>query len=108
MRKALLLTALAVMPLLATPLLANAADHAEAEALYKSKPCAACHTIDNKMVGPALKDVAKKHAGEDGAVELLAGHIKNGSQGIWGPIPMPPNAVTEEEATKLAEWILSL
>ena len=26
-------------------------------ALFKSKPCAACHTIDSKMVGPALKEV---------------------------------------------------
>ena len=36
-----------------------------------------------------------------------AGHIKNGSQGVWGPIPMPPNPVTEEEAKILAEWVLS-
>ncbi len=60
------------------------------------------------MVGPALKEIAAKNAGVDGAVETLALHIKEGSAGIWGPIPMPPNAVTEEEATILAEWVLSL
>lgn len=87
---------------------ALAADPAAAEALFKSKPCAACHNVDMKMVGPALKDVAVKYAGTEGAVELLAGHIKNGSQGIWGPMPMPANPVTEEEATTLAKWILSL
>lgn len=80
----------------------------DGEALFKSKPCVACHTVDNKMVGPALKEVAAKNAGVDGAVETLALHIKEGSAGIWGPIPMPPNAVTEEEATILAEWVLSL
>ncbi len=27
---------------------------------------------------------------------------------LWGPIPMPPNPVSAEEAKILAEWILSL
>lgn len=80
----------------------------DGETLFKSKPCVACHTIDNKMVGPALKEVAAANADVEGAVETLALHIKNGSSGIWGPIPMPPNVVTEEEATILAEWVLSL
>ena len=79
----------------------------DGEALFKSKACAACHSIDVKMVGPAFKEVAAKYAGQEGAADLLAGHIKNGSQGVWGPIPMPPNAVTEEEAKILAEWVLS-
>ena len=79
----------------------------DGETLFKTKPCAACHTIDSKMVGPSLKEVAAKNAGVDGAVETLALHIKNGSAGVWGPIPMPPNAVTEEEATILAEWVLT-
>lgn len=80
----------------------------DGETLFKSKPCVACHTIDNKMVGPSLKEVAEKNADVEGAVETLALHIKEGSSGIWGPIPMPPNVVTEEEATILAEWVLSL
>ena len=81
---------------------------ADGEALFKSKPCAACHNVDMKMVGPALKDVAAKYAGQEGAAALLAGHIKNGISGVWGPILMPPNPVTEEEALTLAEWVLSL
>ncbi|MCW3149784.1 c-type cytochrome [Stutzerimonas stutzeri] len=80
----------------------------DGEALFKSKPCAACHSVDAKLVGPALKEVAAKNAGVDGASDTLAASIKNGSSGKWGPIPMPPNAVTEEEAKALATWILSL
>ena len=80
----------------------------DGETLFKSKPCAACHAVDSKMVGPALKEVAAKNAGVEGAADTLALHIKNGSAGVWGPIPMPPNAVTEEEAKILAEWVLSL
>lgn len=87
---------------------ALAADPAAAEALFKSKPCAACHNLDMKMVGPALKEVAAKYAGTEGAADLLAGRIKNGTQGAWGPMPMPANPVTDEEAKILAEWILSL
>ena len=87
---------------------ALAADPAAAEALFKSKPCAACHNADMKMVGPALKEIAAKYAGTEGAVDLLAGRIKNGTQGNWGPMPMPANPVTDEEAKILAEWVLSL
>ncbi|MGN1035289.1 MAG: c-type cytochrome, partial [Rhodocyclaceae bacterium] len=29
-------------------------------------------------------------------------------KGVWGPIPMPPNNVTPEEAKKLATWVLSI
>lgn len=90
--------AFAVQPALAT----------DGETLFKSKPCVACHTVDNKMVGPSLKEIAAKNAGVEGAAETLALHIKNGSAGVWGPIPMPANPVTEEEATILAEWVLSL
>jgi len=67
----------------------------------------ACHAIDTKMVGPAYKDVAAKFAGQAGAEAELAQRIKNGSQGVWGPIPMPPNAVSDDEAQTLAKWVLS-
>ena len=80
----------------------------EGEALFKSKPCGACHSVDNQLVGPALKEVGAKYAGQDDAVAVLVTSITNGSSGKWGAIPMPPNAVSEDEATALAEWILSL
>jgi cytochrome c len=32
-----------------------------------------------------------------------------GGQGVWGPIPMPPNdKVTADESKKLVAWVLSL
>jgi cytochrome c len=76
------------------------------EELFKSKGCAACHAVDMKLVGPAYKDVATKYAGDAAAVERLSTNIKNGVSGIWGPIPMPANNITEEEAKILAEWVL--
>ena len=60
------------------------------------------------MVGPAFKDVAAKYKGQAGAEAMLAGKIKNGTKGVWGPVPMPAQNVTEEEAKKLAAWVLAL
>jgi len=78
------------------------------QALAQSKNCLACHSVENKIVGPALKDIAAKYKGDGGAVATLAAKVKNGSSGAWGAIPMPPNAVSEAEAETLVKWILSL
>ncbi|BES72759.1 cytochrome C-551 [Marinobacter nanhaiticus D15-8W] len=80
----------------------------DGQALFSSKPCVACHRVDQKLVGPALNEVAAKYPDDDATKQRLADHIKNGTSGNWGQIPMPPNAVTEEEALKLAEWVLGL
>jgi cytochrome c len=82
--------------------------HAAAdEALAKAKNCLTCHAIDKKLVGPAYKDVAAKYKGDAGAAAKLAAKIKAGGKGVWGEIPMPPNNVTDDEAKKLATWVLS-
>lgn len=97
-----------LLPFIALVAVASIQTASADEALFKSKPCVACHTIDTKVVGPSLKEVSAKYADEEGYAATLASHIKNGSSGTWGPIPMPPNPVTDEEATQLAEWILTL
>ena len=85
-----------------------AAPAAADEALAKGKGCMACHDVKKKLVGPAYKDVGKKYKAEkDGNATMVASILK-GSQGKWGPIPMPPNKVSEEEAKALAAWIAGL
>jgi len=62
---------------------------------------------NEKLVGPAYKEVAKKYTAADEA--MLAEKVIKGSKGVWGPVPMPPNpSVTPEEANKLVKWILGL
>jgi cytochrome c len=79
------------------------------QALATSKNCMACHAVGQKMVGPSYKDVATKYASDGEAVKKLAVKIQKGSQGAWGPVPMPANPqVNEAEAAKLAAWVLSL
>lgn len=78
------------------------------EAMAKAKGCMACHAIDKKVVGPAYKDVAAKYKGDKTAVAKLAEKVKKGGSGTWGPVPMPPNNVTDDEAKQLVTWVLSI
>jgi len=92
--------------LLALGISAQASANAD---LAKAKNCMACHAIDNKIVGPAYKDVAKKYAGQKGVEDKLTQKVLKGGGGVWGAIPMPANAqVTEAEARTLVKWVLSL
>lgn len=68
-----------------------------------------CHAVDRKVLGPAFKDVAAKYKNDKGAAEMLANKIMKGGSGVWGPVPMPANnQVSESDAKKLAEWVLSI
>ena len=81
----------------------------DAQQLLKDKACLACHNVDNKVVGPAYKDVAKKYRARKDADDYLSKKIREGSNGVWGQVPMPPNStVSEAEAKTLAKYILSL
>ena len=78
-------------------------------ALATSKNCMACHAVDKKLVGPAYKDVAKKHGNDASKADMLAAKIIKGGSGVYGAIPMPANPkVSEADAKKLATWVLSL
>ena len=87
---------------------ANASvDMAQGEALAKAKNCLACHTTDKKVVGPSYQEVAKKYKGDKTAEAKLIKKVKEGGAGVWGPIPMPPNAqVSDADIKTLVEWVL--
>jgi cytochrome c len=89
---------------------ANAAlDNALAQAAMQKNGCAACHAIDKKIVGPAYQDVAAKYKGDKDAVAKLSDKVKTGGVGVWGQIPMPPNAQASDADIKaLVSWILTL
>ena len=80
------------------------------EALAKKHACVACHVVKGaKTVGPAYADVAKKYAGQKDAEAKLVEKVKKGGQGVWGQVPMPPNAaVPDADVRALVKWILSL
>lgn len=89
-------------------LLAASAAQADAK-LAEKNACMACHAVDKKVLGPALKDVAAKYAADKQAQSQLVASIKAGGSGKWGPVPMPVQAaLSEADAKTLAAWILSL
>ena len=78
------------------------------EELAKKHNCLACHTVDKKVVGPAYKEVAAKYAGDKTAEAKLFDKVKKGGVGVWGQIPMPPNAtVPDADIKALVKWVLS-
>jgi len=81
---------------------------AASDELAKKHACFACHTLDKKMVGPSYKEVAAKYRSDKEAAAKLAAKVKNGGQGVWGNVPMPPNAaVPDADIKALVGWILS-
>lgn len=91
-------------PMLKSKPEATSAD-AAAIALTQKYSCVACHGLDSKLVGPSFRDVAKKHAGLADAVAYLAAKIKSGGSGVWGAVPMPPQALGEVDAKAIAQWL---
>ncbi len=90
---------------------ANAALDMEAgKALAKESGCFACHSIEQKRVGPAWNDVAAKYKGDAGAKANLVKWVHTGGTGRWklGVMPAYSPRVSDENIDKLAEFILSL
>jgi cytochrome c len=78
---------------------------AAAVALTRKHTCMACHGVDNKIVGPSFRDIARKYAGRADAAAYLAGKVKAGGSGVWGSVPMPPQALAEADANTIAKWL---
>lgn len=83
-------------------------------ALAKKNGCLACHSIDQKLVGPPWKEVAKRYKDDPGAREQLILKVKQGGKGNWtdvtGGLPMPPYAprVLDKDIDQLVDFVLSL
>jgi cytochrome c len=86
----------------ALPALANAD-------LAHKKSCGSCHAMDSKRVGPSYRAIAARYGGNSGAESALTAKVLNGGGGAWGAVPMPANnQVTEDEAMRIVQWILSV
>lgn len=75
--------------------------------LLNANACVACHTLDQRVVGPSFKEIAAKFAGDGEAAGKLARKIKEGGAGSWGNVPMPPHpAISEADLNRIVAWIL--
>lgn len=84
-------------------------DYQKGVEIVSQSDCFTCHKIDEKNIGPAWRDVAKKYAGQDTAVRYLAHKIINGGSGVWGQVPMAAHPTfTQEQAETVARYVLLL
>jgi len=78
------------------------------EALAEKSGCLGCHSVSEKVVGPAFKDVAAKYKGQKDAPTLLFEKVRNGGSGVWGTVAMPANKkVSDKDLKKIIAWILA-
>lgn len=72
---------------------------ASAELAQKSG-CMNCHAVDTKKMGPAFKDIAKKHKGSATAEADLVAKLKSGKG-------HPAVKASDEDTKTLVKWVLS-
>jgi cytochrome c len=100
-----------LLPLLAATLFSATAPAKASEAIVKKARCIACHTVDQKRVGPAYKDVAAKYKGDSKAPAQLFDKVRHGGSGNWGEVPMlahPADKISDEDLKAAIAWILAL
>ncbi len=92
---------------------ASAAAHPELQKgkdLIAKSNCLTCHKVDEKLIGPAYKDVAKKYAdAPDTIVAHLASKVIAGGKGVWGDVPMLAHPeLSKDDAETMVQYVLSL
>ena len=84
-----------------------AAGGGSVQGMLERNGCMGCHALEQKVVGPAFREVARRYASDAGGAARLPLKIRDGSLGAWGQIPMPPNpSVSAADAESLARWVL--
>ena len=61
------------------------------------------------MLGPSWRDIAAKYKGQADAPALMAQRVRKGSQGVWGPVPMPPTdakKLSDADLKSVVAWLL--
>jgi len=90
----------------ATVPVATRTPEAHPSALVARHACTGCHGLTNKLIGPGFNEIAARYAGRSDARAYLSQRIREGGQGVWGDIPMPPQAgLKEGDADEIARWI---
>ncbi|WP_224996290.1 c-type cytochrome [Cesiribacter sp. SM1] len=85
----------------------KAPTYEEVKGLLAKNTCLACHNTDQKQVGPAYREVAKRNYTNERIVELIHQPEPQNWPGYATPMPPMPQ-VPKDEALKIAAWINSL
>jgi cytochrome c len=75
--------------------------------LIAKNDCLTCHKENEKLIGPAYADVAKKYSSKD--VDSLANKVIKGGAGKWGEVPMTPHPnLSQDDAKEMVKYILTI
>jgi len=84
----------------------------DGEALFKNGGCGSCHSLDKPGIGPSLKDIAAKYAGDKKAQAMLEKKVRSGGSGAFPnmmmPMPPTPASVSDASIKSMVTWILGL
>lgn len=81
------------------------------EELMRRGGCTGCHEVDQTLIGPAYRDVAKRYRNQPNAIEQLFVKVRQGGKGNWGDASMPPNGedkISDADLKQLLQWLLAL
>ena len=79
------------------------------EVLISYSDCYTCHKTDERSVGPAFKDIAKRYPVNKVYIEMLARKVIIGGSGNWGyPAMVSHPNVSFEDAKMMVTYILSM
>jgi cytochrome c len=79
------------------------------EVLISYSDCHTCHKEDQRSVGPAFKDIAKRYPVNKVYIEMLAQKVITGGSKSWGHAVMDPHPnLSLEDAKAMVTYILSL
>ncbi len=77
--------------------------------LIGKSDCLTCHKVDEKLIGPAYRDVANKYENTEANIKMLGEKIVKGGQGVWGTVPMAPHtAISQADAEDMVKYIMLL
>lgn len=79
------------------------------EVLISYSDCYICHKKDQRSVGPAFTDVAKRYPANKVFIEMLAQKVIVGGSGGWGSAVMDAHPkLSFEDAKLMVSYVLSL
>ena len=92
----------------ATPATASA-DADKGLELIAASDCLTCHKVEEKLVGPAYREIANKYPNDPATIDSLATRVITGSSGRWGQLVMTPHAtLSKEDAQTMVKYVMSL
>jgi cytochrome c len=79
------------------------------EVLIAYSDCYICHKEDERLAGPAFKDIAQRYPINKVYIEMLAQKVIKGGRGSWGSVVMAHHPeLSAEDAKMMVTYILSM